>query len=65
MHHFQPKKWGAILKKENFGVEREVRLHLWVLEGFVEKKLPRKSRKHVGWSGVATFNFLIGEPNET
>lgn len=55
---FPTKKWGAILKKDYFGVEREVKLHLWILEGFVEKKLPRKSRKH-----VATFNFLICEPN--
>lgn len=55
---FPTKKWGAILKKDYFGVEREVKLHLWILEGFVEKKLPRKSRKH-----VATLNFLICEPN--
>ena len=61
MHHFkfQPKKNASHIE------ERLWRLRPCVLEFLRRKKLPRKSRKHVGLLGIAAFNFLICEPHET
>ena len=59
MHHFNQKKIESHLE------ERLWRLRPCVLEFLRRKKLPRKSRKHVGLLGIAAFNLLICEPHET